>query len=96
MANLKLKTTLLAASVALSLLAPAAQAEDARAPAKSVQAPTVSQVIAEQGNAALELIHAEMKAAVKLVRVQAPVPARATRVSAPAPRSTPATAALAK
>lgn len=96
MRNLNLKTTLLAASVALSLLAPAAQARDAKAPAEAARAPTVSQMIADQGNAALELIRAEMKAAVRLIRVQAPAPAHATRVSVPAPGSAPSMAVLAK
>jgi hypothetical protein len=88
-----LKSTLFAATVALTLLVPAAHAQAAKATAPTV-APTVGTVIAAQGNAALRAIRAEMKAAIKLVKPQAP--ARATKVSVPGASSAPATAALAE
>ena len=89
MTYLNLKNTLAAASIALTLLVPAAHAQDAK-----TKAPTVSDVIAEQGNAALRAIRAELKATVKLVKPSRP--ARATKVSAPGASSAPATAALAE
>lgn len=83
------KSILIAASVAFALLAPAAQAQQARVPA---HAPTVGDVIAAQGNAALRAISAEVKAAISLAKPK--LPARATRLSAPVASSAPATAAL--
>jgi hypothetical protein len=74
-----MKSTLVAATVALSFLAaPAAHAETAKVSRNT----GVSQAIAEQGNAALRLIRSELKAAARLAK---PVlPARPKRVSAPA------------
>ena len=83
MTNTTLKVSLVAATVALSLLAPAAQSQAAK-PVDLVQA-TVGQVIAAQGNAALRAIRAEMLAAVKIVKPQMPARARVKKVSAPAP-----------
>ena len=96
MRTLKLKTTLAAASIALSLLTPAAQAQAAKA---SAHAPTVGHAIAAQGNAALQLIRAEMVAAVKLAKPQLPARAhlpRATRVATPVAGRAPDSAAFAK
>ena len=87
-----LKSMLFAATVALTLLVPAAHAQAAKPSAKAPM--TVSDVIAEQGNAALRAIRAEMKATIKLIKPAAP--ARATTVSAPGASSAPATAALAE
>jgi hypothetical protein len=91
MTNLKLKSTLIAATVALSLLAPAAQAQAAKV---SVPAPTAGDLIAAQGNAALRTIRADLKAALKVAKPK--LPARAGKVSAPAASSAPVTAALAE
>ncbi|MGH8481986.1 MAG: hypothetical protein ACRES8_05955 [Nevskiaceae bacterium] len=91
MTNLKLNTTLVAASLALSLLAPAAQAQTHQGP---VAVPTAGQTIAAQGNAALKLIRAELQAAFKPAKPR--LPARATKVAAPGASSAPATAALAE
>ena len=93
MTSSNLKSTLFAATVALTLLVPAAQAQAAKATAPA-GAPTLGAVIAAQGNAALQTIRAEMKAAIKLVKPQAP--ARATKVSVPGASSAPAAAALAE
>lgn len=93
MTSLNLKSTLFAATVALTLLVPAANAQATKATAPAI-APTVGAVIAAQGNAALRTIRAEVKAAIKLVKPQAP--ARATKVSVPGASSAPATAALAE
>lgn len=93
MTYLNLKNTLAAASIALTLLVPAAHAQAAKATAPAV-APTVGDVIAQQGNAALRAIRAELKATVKLVKPSRP--ARATKVSVPGASSAPATAALAE
>lgn len=80
MKNVTLKSTLVAATVALSFLAaPAAQAEAAK-PSRDTG---VSLTIAAQGNAALRLIRSELKAAVRAVK---PVlPARPQRVAASTP-----------
>jgi hypothetical protein len=68
-----LKSTLAAAAVSLTLLVPAARAQD-RAPEAGV-----GNVIAAQGNAALRQIREEMKSAVRAAR---PVlPARPTMVT---------------
>jgi len=91
MKNLNLKSTLFAASVALAMLAPAAQAQQAKV---STPAPTVGDLIAAQGNDALRTIRAEIKAAIKVVKPK--LPARATRIATPVPSSAPATAALAE
>jgi hypothetical protein len=93
MTNLKLKSALIAASVAFALLAPAAQAQAAKV---SAPAPTAGDLIAAQGNAALRTIRAEVKAAIKVVKPKQP--ARVGKVSAPVPAagSAPATAALAE
>ena len=83
MKNVTLKSTLVAATVALSFLAaPAAHAEKA----KSVRDTGVSLAIAEQGNAALRLIRAELKAAVRMAKPSLPAP---KRVAAPAAAVTP-------
>lgn len=83
------KSMLIAASVAIALLAPAAQAQQAKVPA---HAPTVGDVIAVQGNAALRTIRAEVTAAIRLAKPR--LPARATRLSSPVASSAPATAVL--
>lgn len=77
MKHVTLKSTLVAATVALSLLAaPAAHAEAAQ-PSRDTG---VGLMIAAQGNAALRLIRSELKAAVRAAK---PVlPARPKRVSA--------------
>lgn len=99
MTNTTLKVSLVAATVALSLLAPAAQSQAAK-PVDYVQA-TVGQVIAAQGNAALRAIRAEMLAAVKAATPQMPARARVRKASAPAAPAAgggtiPATAACAE
>lgn len=77
-----LKSTLVAAAVSLAFLAPAAHAQ-ANRPSRDTG---VSHSIAEQGNAALRLIRAELKAAA--VRATKPVlPVRPRKVSAPVPAS---------
>jgi len=77
MSNSTLKSTLVAAALTLSFLAPTAQAQSARPSRDS----GVGHSIAMQGNAALRLIRQEMKAAVRVVK---PVlPARPRKVSAP-------------
>src|SRR5687767_14424938 len=87
MKRVTLKSSLVAATVALAFLAaPAAYAETAR-PSRDTG---VGLAIAAQGNAALRLIRSELKAA---VRASKPVlPARPRRVSAPAPASGTSTA----
>ena len=75
-----LKSTLVAATVALSFLAaPAAYAETAK-PSRDTG---VGQLIAAQGNAALRLIRIEFKAAAESA-FKPSLPARKKRVSAPA------------
>ncbi len=75
-----LKSTLLAATVALSCLAaPAASAAEAP---KAPRDTGVGQMIAAQGNAALRVIRAELLPAVRSSKPA--LPARATRVAAPA------------
>lgn len=93
MGKYTLKSSLIAAAISLSLLAPAAQAQTPRPPAAGA---TVGQTVAAQGNAALELIRAELKAAVKAAKPVLPKRAHATKVSAPATGAPPATAAFAK
>ncbi|MGH6962416.1 MAG: hypothetical protein ACREE7_18200 [Dongiaceae bacterium] len=99
MTNSTLKATLVATTVALSLLAPAAQSQAAKP--TSIPA-TVGQVIAAQGNAALRVIRAEMAAAVKAAKPELPARAKVKKVSAPAMApasgsgSIPATAARAE
>ena len=79
MNKVTMKSTLIAATVALSCLAlPSA----AQAPKASVEA-TLGQVIAAQGNAALRTIRAEMLAAMRISHKPV-LPARPKRVSAPA------------
>ena len=81
MSNVTLKSTVVAATVALSFLAaPAACAE-----ATPVSRDTgVGLTIAAQGNAALRLIQTEFKAAAQKVFKPAKVQARKKRVDAPA------------
>lgn len=92
MNNLKFKSSL-ATVVALALLTPAAQAQANRV---TFDAPTVGQAIAAQGNAALELIRAEVKAAMRPSRPHLPAPARVRNASLPVAGSAPAKAALAE
>ena len=80
MNNVSLKSTLVAATVALSFLA---------APAAYAEAPVsrdtgVGLTIAAQGNSALRLIQAEFKAAAEKAFKPAKVQARKKRVGAPA------------
>ena len=92
MNKLNLKSTLAAAALTLSLLAPAAQAETLHA-----EGLTVGQAIASQGNAALLAIRADIEAAaLRAVKPMLPAAPRATKVSVPAAGSMPATAAAAK
>ena len=94
MNKLNLKSTLAAAALTLSLLAPAVQAET-RAQAQAPQGPSVG-AIAAQGNAALRTIRADIKAAaLRAMKPMLPA-ARTTKVSVPAAGSMPATAAAAK
>ena len=93
MGKFTLKSSLIATAISLSMMAPAAQAQ---APRPSAAGATVGQTIAAQGNAALEVIRAELKAAVMAAKPVLPKRARATKVSAPATGALPATAALAK
>jgi hypothetical protein len=87
-----LNSTMIAAAIAVSLLAPA----QAQAPRPASAGATLGQAIAEQGNAALRLIRAEAKAAAKAMRPMLPT-GRANRVSLPAAAgSLPATAAAAE
>ena len=92
MSKFTLKSTLIATAIAVSLLAPA----QAQAPRPTVVSATLGQVIAAQGNAALQLIRAELKAAVAIARPVLPPRARVTKISAPATGSLPATAAAAE
>lgn len=78
MNNSALKSTLVAAALSLSFLAPAATAQSAR-PSRDT---SVGHAIAAQGNAALRLIREEMKSAVRVVKPM--LPARPRKVSAPA------------
>ena len=85
-----LKSTLIAASVALSFLAAPSAIAEGVTPSRNTG---VSQMIAIQGNAALRAIQAEFKAA---LRPHLPaLPARAKRVSAPAAALPAAAGALA-
>jgi hypothetical protein len=84
-----LKSALIATAISLSLLAPV----QAQAPRPSTAGATLGQAIAEQGNAALRTIRAEIKAAAKLMKPM--VPARPKKVAAPA-GALPATAAAAE
>ena|SRR5689334_22302519 len=89
MTNLKLKATLVATTVALSLLASGAQAQ-AHKPA--AVAATVGQIIADQGNAALVAIKADLAAkflAATKPELPAMAKARVRKVSAPAPTPAP-------
>ena len=81
MSNVTLKSTLVAATVALSFLtAPAAYAE-----ATPMSRDTgVGLSIAAQGNSALRLIQAEFKAAAQKMFKPSQVQARKKRVGAPA------------
>jgi hypothetical protein len=92
MSKFTLKSTLIAAAISFSMLAPAAQAQ---APRPSAAGATVGHTIAEQGNVALRVIRAELKAAAA-AKPFLPRRARATRISAPAAGSLPATAAAAE
>ena len=87
MTNATLKTTLAAAAISLSFLAaPAAHAGSPNTAPNVSRNTGVGHNIAEQGNAALRAIRAEVKAALKFVKPMLP---RATKVSLP---STPAAA----
>lgn len=91
MNKLNLKSTLAAAALTLSMLAPAAHAE---APTQK-SGPAVD-AIAEQGNAALRTIRADIQAAA-LRAMKPTLPAeRTTKVAGPAAGSLPASAAAAK
>jgi hypothetical protein len=79
MSKLKMKSTLMAAAVALSCLMPAASAGPAKVPASF----GLGQAIAEQGNAALRAIRAEMLATVRNGVSLPALPARPRKVSAP-------------
>lgn len=89
MGNSTLKATLIATAISLSLLAPA----QAQAPRPASATAALGQAIAEQGNAALRTIRAEIQAAAKLIRPT--LPAKPKKVAAPA-SSLPATAAAAE
>ena len=83
MSNKTLKSTLVAATVALSFLAaPAAYAETSTPLSRDTG---VGLTIAAQGNAALRLIQTEFKAAAQKAFKPAKVTARKKRVGAPAP-----------
>jgi len=88
MTNSTLKSTLVAAAIALSFCAAPVAASE---PAKVSRDTGVGQLIAAQGNAALRLIRAEVKAAVRFM--QPALPARPAKVSAPAGASVPMTTA---
>lgn len=85
-ASKNLKSTLAAAAVALSLVAPAAQAES------TIRDTGIGAVIAAQGNAALQEIRTELLIAhVLATRPPVPVrprPAARTAVAQPRPKST--------
>ncbi len=80
MSKLTMKSTLVAATVALSCLIPAASAGDAKAPTTV----GLGQAIAAQGNAALRVIRAEMLATVRNGVSLPALPARPRQVSVPA------------
>ena len=78
MSKLTMKSTLVAATVALSCLIPAASAGAAKVPATL----GLGQAIAAQGNAALRIIRAEMLATVR-DRMSLPSLPAPRKVSAP-------------
>jgi hypothetical protein len=80
MSKFKIKSTLVAATVALSCLAPASSVAQAPKVATSVG---LGMAIAAQGNAALVAIRAEMLAAIRSSKPVLPAP-RPRKVSAPA------------
>ncbi len=80
MSKLKMKSTLIAAAVVLSCLVPAASAGSAKAPSTI----GLGQAIAEQGNAALRAIRAEMLATVRNGVSLPALPAHPRKVSVPA------------
>ena len=79
MSKLKMKSTLVAAAVALSCLVPASSVAQAPEASRDMG---VGMAIAAQGNAALRVIRAEMLAAIRSSKPA--LPARPRKVSVPA------------